>query len=423
MANTKVIILGSGFAGLTVAKSLGNTSLDVWLIDRTNHHLFQPLLYEVATTLLSFEDIAVPIREILAPYKNITVMMGEVVSIDKDKRIIALRNNEYVGFDFLIVALGSHDNYHGHDEWRNASLGLKSLSDALKIRERILMSFEKARRCDNYSNASKFLNFVIIGGGPRGVEMAGAIAEMVRKTMIRNFRHIDPSAAKIFLIEKLPRILNSFPEPLAQKSQTYLEKLGVRVMIDADLSRVTAQGVWVDQTFIPSQNVFWAAGDAASPVLKTLDIPLDRQGRAIVNSDLSIVGHPEIFVIGDAASVQDPKGAALPAVAPAAIQQGRYVGKILKQHREKNEREPFRYFDKGMLATIGKTKAVGIFMNIPLSGFLAWIIWGFIHLFYLTGLRNRISVLLEWVFSFFFDKRGARLIYGSIDEELPKDDK
>ncbi len=420
MASTKVIILGGGFAGLNIAKSLGNTPFDVWLIDKTNHHLFQPLLYEVATAALSPADIAVPIREILARYKNINVLMGEIVSIDKDKRIVSLRNGEFIGFDYLIIALGSQSSYYGHDDWKDFSLGLKNLDDALKIREQILLSFEKAERCDNRSKASEHLNFVIIGGGPKGTEMAGAIAEIADKTMIHNFRHIDPAQAKIFLIERLPRILSSFPEPLSRKAHVYLEKLNVRIMTEAQVSQISKQGVLIDNTYIPTQNVFWLAGDTASPILQTLGVPLDRQGRVIVDSDLSISGHPEIFVIGDAASVQDPLGVALPAVAPVAIQQGKYLGKILKHHQERKNRNPFHYNDKGMLAVIGKTKGIGTFRNFQFSGFFAWTIWGFVHLLFLTGFRNRLSVLLQWLFSFITNKRGARLIYRSIDEDPSK---
>ena len=417
MDNRKVIILGGGFAGLAVAKSLCNTPLDVWLVDKNNHHLFQPLLYEAATAALSPSDIATPIREILSRCQNATVLMGDVVSINKDERIIELQNKERIGFDYLVIAMGSNTNYHGHNEWEKFAPGLKSLKDALKIREQILISYEKAERCVSLSAASEHLNFVIIGGGPRGVEMAGAIAQIAYQTMIRNFRHIDFAAAKIYLIERTPRILNSFPEKLSRKANSYLEKLGIRVITNAAVTEITAKGVKVDQTFIPSRNVFWLAGDVGSPVLKTLNVPLDSQGRVIVDSDLSIAGHPEIFVVGDAASVQGPNGSPVPAAAPAAMQQGRYVGSILKRRLEKKDRKPFCYTDKGMLIAIRKTKGIGIIKNIQLSGFLAWIIWALVHLFYLNGLHNRIFVLIKWLFSFFTDKRSARLIYGSIDEE------
>ncbi|MBF8263192.1 MAG: ndh [Parachlamydiales bacterium] len=429
MAATKVIILGGGFAGLSAAKVLGKSTFDVWLIDRANHHLFQPLLYEVATAALSPADIATPIREILSKYKNINVLMGEVISIDKENRIIALRNGEKIGYDFLIIALGARHSYFGQNEWEKNAPGLKTLADALKIREKILISFEKAERCGNQSLALQYLNFVIVGGGPTGVEMAGAIAEIATNSLIQNFRHIDPSQAKIFLIEGLPIILSSFPEELSQKAQRYLEKMGVQVMTNRRVSDITDQGVSIgdplknsflkegdssSKLFIPSQNIIWAAGDQASPILKTLSTPLDRRGRVLVDPDLSIPHHPEIFVIGDAASRQ------LPATAAVANQQGRYVGKLLLSHQKKTERAPFRYLDIGMLAAIGKTKAIGSYKNFRFSGFFAWMIWGFVHVAYLEGFRNRLSVLMQWFFSFFTGQRDARLIYRSIDEELPK---
>jgi len=379
--------------------------------------LFPPLLYEVATAALSAADIATPIRELLSPYKNINVLMGEVVSIHKQERTVELRNGDLIGYDFLVIALGSHQYYFGHGDWEKFALGLKSLSDALRIRERILISFEKAERCSSLSEAEEYLNFIIVGGGPTGVEMAGAIAEMCYKTMLHNFRHIDPGRAKIFLVEAMPRILTAFPEKLSRKAQSYLENLRVQVMTGRKVTEVTEKGVKVEQTFIPSHNVIWAAGDHGSPVLKTLGVPLDRQEKVIVDADLSIPDHPEIFVIGDAACAMDPMEKPFPGVAPVAIRQGKYAGKIIRSQLPKKQRPPFTYFDKGMLATIGKTKAIGAFRKWEFSGFFAWVIWGFVHLVYLKGFHNRLSVMLQWVFSFFTNQRGARLIYRSIDKE------
>lgn len=416
----KVLILGGGFAGLNAAKTLSGSDFDVWIIDQTNHHLFQPLLYEVATAALSPSDIALPIREILSKSKNITVLMGEVVSIRKDQHMVVLRNGDSFDFDYLIIALGAKQSYFGHEEWKKYAPSLKTLSDALKIRERILISFEKAERCNDASQAQQYLNFIIIGGGPTGVEMAGAIAEIAHKALHENFRHIDPTKAKIYLFEGLPRILPSFPESLSRKAKSYLEKFGIQVLENHQITQINDQGITVNGILIPSQNIIWAAGNAASPVLKTLEAPLDRHGRVVVDLDLSLPNYPEIFVIGDAASVQDSQGHPLPQLAPVAIQQGRYVGKLLRRHPEKSKRKPFKYFDKGMLAAVSKTKAIGSYKKLQLSGFSAWMVWGIVHITYLMGLRNRITVLVHWLFSFFTGRRGARLIYRSIDEDLPK---
>lgn len=419
MALTKVVILGGGFAGLNAAKGLGNSKNDVWLIDKTNHHLFQPLLYQVASAALSPGDIAVPIREILSPYENVTVLMGEVVSINKEQQQVTLRNGDKIGYEYLIVALGARHSYFGHDAWEELAPGLKTLTDALKIRERILISFEKAERCDSISEAKKYLNFVIIGGGPTGVEMAGAIAEIAYQTMLKNFRRIDPTKTKIYLVEGSPHILPVYPEKLSIKAQGYLEHFGVKVITGKRVTNVTKEGVMVEDLFIPTENILWAAGNQASPVLKSLNAPLDRQGRVLVDADLSLPEHPEIFVLGDASCAMDNKGKPLPGLAPVAVQQGRYVSQIIRKRLPKNERPPFVYFDKGTMATIGKTKAIGTFGKIQFSGFLAWMGWCFIHVLYLIGFRNRMVVLTQWLFSYFSSQRGARLINRSIDEEMP----
>jgi NADH dehydrogenase len=417
MTNAKVVILGGGFAGISAAKALGNSKLDVWLIDKTNHHLFQPLLYQVASAALSPGDIAVPIREILSPYPNITVFMGEVTEINKEERQIVLSDGDRIGYDYLIVALGARHSYFGKDEWEPFAPGLKTLADALKIRNRILISFEKAERCDSISEAKKYLNFVIIGGGPTGVEMAGAIAEIAYHTMLKNFRRIDPSKTKIYLIEGSPHVLPVYPESLSLKAEQYLENFGVQVTTGKRVTDITAEGVTVEGTFIPTENILWAAGNQAAPVLKTLNVPQDRQGRVQVEADLSIPDHPEVFVLGDAACAMDQKGRPLPGLAPVAVQQGRYVAHILRRQLPKTDRHPFAYFDKGSMATVGKTKAIGTFGKIKFSGFLAWLAWCFIHILYLIGFRNRIAVLTQWLFSYFSSQRGARLINGSIDKK------
>lgn len=414
--NTKVVILGGGFGGLNAAKALGNSNVDVWLVDQTNHHLFQPLLYQVASAALSPGDIAVPIREILSGYENITVIMGEAVRIDKEKKVIEFRNGDRMGFDYLILAVGARHSYFGHPEWEVFAPGLKTLNDALKIRERILISFEKAERCDSISEAKKYLNFVIIGGGPTGVEMAGAIAEIAYETMLKNFRRIDVTKTKIYLIEGSSHILPVYPERLSEKAKQYLERMGVQVITSKRVTEVNSEGVMVENTFIPAHNILWAAGNQASPLLQTLDIPLDRQGRAIVEKDLSVPGSPNIFVIGDAAAAMDQKGKPLPGLAPVAVQQGRFVAMLLRKRVPKEDRPPFHYFDKGSMATIGKTKAICQFRKLQFSGFLAWLAWCFIHVLYLIGFRNRFAVLSEWLFSYFTSRRGARLIYRSLIE-------
>ncbi len=420
MAYTKVLILGGGFAGLNAAKALGNTKFDVWLIDKTNHHLFQPLLYQVASAALSPGDIAVPIREILSAYENVTVLMGQVERIDKEKREVVLQNGDRVGYEYLIVALGARHSYFGNDAWEEFAPGLKTLPDALRIRERILLSFEKAERCDSISEAKKYLNFVIIGGGPTGVEMAGAIAEIAYETMLKNFRRIDVTKTKIYLVEGSPHILPVYPEKLSEKAQKYLEHFGVHVITGKRVTNVTKEGVTVENLFIPCENILWAAGNQASPILKTLDVPLDKQGRVIVDSDLSVPGFPEIFVLGDAAYALDRKGKPLPALAPVAVQQGRYVAYLLRKRLPKSERPAFDYFDKGTMATIGKTKAIGMFGKLQFSGFIAWLAWCFVHILYLIGFRNRLIVLTRWLMSYFSSQRGARLINRSIEGELPK---
>lgn len=419
----KILILGGGFGGLNAAKALGNSKHEVWLIDKTNHHLFQPLLYQVASAALSPGDIAIPIREILSPYENITVLMGEVTAIDKQKQIVVLKNGDCIGFDAIVIALGARHSYFGRDEWEQYAPGLKTLSDALQVRERILISFEKAERCDSISEAKQYLNFVIVGGGPTGVEMAGAIAEIAYETMLKNFRRIDVTKTKIYLIEGFPQILQAYPESLAKKAQGYLEHFGVQVMVGKRVTNINENGVEIEGTFIPAHNILWAAGNQASPVLKTLGVPLDRQGRAIVDADLSIPEHPNIFVIGDSASAMDKQNKPLPALAPVAVQQGRYVARLLRKNLPKKERPPFRYLDKGTMATIGKTKAVGMFGKIKFYGFIAWLGWCFVHILYLIGFRNRIVVLAQWLFSYFTNRRGVRLVYRSVDEEFPRSTK
>ncbi|MCP5491525.1 MAG: NAD(P)/FAD-dependent oxidoreductase [Chlamydiales bacterium] len=420
MGFTRVIIVGGGFGGLNAAKGLRKAKIDLILFDKKNHHLFQPLLYQVASAALSPADIAIPLREILRDHKNTTVLMGDVIDVDKEKRFITLGNGEIMHFDFLVIAAGARHSYFGNDQWEKFAPGLKTVSDALNIRERLLTSFEKAERCDSIKEASKYLNFVIIGAGPTGVEMAGAIAEIAHKTMIRNFRRIKPEKARIYLLEAAPRVLPPYPEKLSKRAYKDLEKMGVSVMTSKRVTNVTDEGVQLEDGFIESKNVIWAAGNQAAPLLRTLDADLDRQGRVIVEKDLSLPGSPEIFVIGDAAHVLSKKGEPIPAVATAAIQEGAYVAHIIKRRIPKPLRPAFKYFDKGSMATIGRAKAVAYFGKIKFAGLLAWCAWGFIHIIYLIGFRNRFSVGLNWFFHYFSGIRGARLIHKSIEEEKDK---
>ena len=418
MAYTKVVIVGGGFGGLNTAKSLKGAKLDILLIDKTNHHLFQPLLYQVATAALSPADIATPIREVFRGQDNFHVIMGDVVAIDKNKKEIVLGNGDRMDYDYLVLSVGASHSYFGNDPWEKFAPGLKTISDALKIREQVLISFERAERMDSLKEAAKYLNFVVIGGGPTGVEMAGAIAEIARKTMFKNFRNIHPEESKVYLVEATPYILPVYPQKLSLKAKEDLENLGVCVMVGKKVTNVSEAGVQIEDTLIPCRNVIWAAGNQASPLLKTLDVPLDRQGRVIVDSELNIPGHPEIFVIGDAAQAMGEDGKPLPGIAPTAIQQGRYVAKILKKLVPKDKRPPFKYFDKGYMATIGKSKAVVVAGKLQFSGFIAWLAWCFIHIVYLVGFKNRLVVMMQWFFVFLTGQRGARLIYRSLDKEM-----
>lgn len=415
----RVVVVGGGFAGLNAVQALRRANVEILLIDRTNHHLFQPLLYQVSAAVLSPANIASPLRGILASQKNASVLMADITAINKEKDQVVAANGETYGYDYLVLAPGARHSYFGHPEWEEFAPGLKTLNDALRIRERILLSYERAERCKNFALVQRFMTFVVIGGGPTGVELAGAIAEIARKSLVHNFRHIAPEHTKVYLIEGESRVLPGFPPELSKKAKQDLESLGVQVMLDTYVTNVTADGVWCGEQFIESPNVFWAAGNAASPLLKTLNVPLDRAGRVPVNADLSIPGYPYIFVIGDAAACQG-KDDLLPGIAPVAMQQGTYVGKLIKNETPPQERKPFKYTDRGMMATIGKTHAVAVVGKKQLSGFLAWLAWGFIHVAYLITFQNRLTVMLNWIYLYLRNKRGTRLITRPItDSEDP----
>lgn len=415
MVKCKVIIIGGGFGGLNAAKALKKADVDILLIDKMNYHLFQPLLYEVATAALSPGEIATPLREILRYQKNVSVIMGEVSEINTKQKQVILSNQAWFKYDYLIVATGARHSYFGNDQWESFAPGLKTIPDALNIREQILISFERAERAD-FGSILPYLTFVIIGGGPTGVEMAGAIAEIAYKTMFKNFRKINPEKAQVFLIEACPNILPSYPERLSKRAKKDLEKLGVRVLNNTRVTNIDSTGVQVESMFIASKNVIWAAGNQASKLLTYLNTPLDRSGRVIVEPDLSLPNFPEVFVIGDAAHLEY-NNKLLPGVAPVAIQQGRYAAKMIARDLTKKNREPFKYFDKGSMATIGKAKAVAFIGKLQFTGIIAWLMWAFIHLIYLVGFRDRFIVLLEWIMALVSWKRGVRLIYNrSIDE-------
>lgn len=423
MDKKKIIIIGAGFGGLAAAKQLKGANAEILIIDKTNHFLFQPLLYQVAGASLSPRDIAISIREVFAHQKGVSVIMGEVIEIHKKQRYVVLGNKDRYDYDYLIVAVGARHSYFGNDRWEMVAPGLKTLSDALKIREHVLTSFEIAERCNDPKETDKYLTFAIVGGGPTGVELAGTFAEICKRTMKKNFSRISSEKARVILLEGFNRILPPFHPSLSERARKDLEKMGVEVLTEYKVTDIHKDGIQTDKGFIATRNVLWAAGNQAAPLLKTLGIECDRTGRAIVDHNLNIPDHPEVFVIGDAANFQW-KGASLPAVAPVAKQQGTFIGKLIKKetfqkHPAKHRKAGFRYLDKGGLATIGTWKAVGYYKKIHFKGVIAWLIWGLVHVFYLIGYRNRISVMLEWCLHTCTGKRGSRLIHGSIDEHIP----
>jgi NADH dehydrogenase len=406
----KVVIIGGGFGGLSVAKALAGKPVDVTLIDRTNHHLFQPLLYQVATAGLAPSDIAQPIRHILREGENISVLMHEVEGIDPAAKSVRTVGGEF-RYDYLVVAAGARHSYFGHDEWEKIAPGLKSLPDAIELRRRILEAFEFAETTADDSLREAALTFAIIGAGPTGVEMAGAIAELAKRTMVDDFRKIRTRHARIYLLDAAPRILPGFSASLSKSAETQLKEMDVEVHVGTNVLNVTAEGVHLGDWTIRARTVIWAAGNAASPLARQLDATVDRQGRVLVEKDLSIPGHPEIFAIGDMASFLHQTGSPLPGVAPVAMQMGKHVARNIMALAEGRKSRRFRYFDKGSLATIGRNRAVADLRGIRFGGVVAWLSWLFIHLLFLVGLRNRVLVLLQWVWAYFTYARGARLIY------------
>ena len=415
----RVVIVGAGFGGLNAARALGKAPVQITVIDRKNFHTFQPLLYQVATAGLSPGEIAAPIRSILRSHRNIEVLMGEVVGIDLEKRVVQTSEGS-TPYDYLIVAAGATHSYFGHDDWEVFAPGLKTIEDALEIRRRVLLAFELAERQAASGEGAIPLNFVVVGGGPTGVELAGTLAEISRHALEHEFRSIDPARTHILLLEGGPRILPSYTEDLSRSAEEQLKQLGVEVRTSTMVTRVEAGAVEIGATRLPATVVLWAAGVAASPLGKKLTNSVDRAGRVPVEADLTLPGHPEVFVIGDLAARKDEQGKLLPGVAPVAIQQGKYVAKIIRQEVEGSglrssgkSRTPFHYWDKGSLATIGRAAAVAQFGKIHISGYIAWLSWLFVHIFFLIGFRNRLLVFIQWAWSYITYERGARLITGS----------
>ena len=406
----RILIVGGGFAGLNAAKCLGNVKdVEVTLIDRRNHHLFQPLLYQVAMAGLSPAEIAAPIRSMLSKYRNINVLQEEVQKVDPAKKSISTNVDSY-SYDYLIMACGARHSYFGHEEWEEYAPGLKTLEQATEIRRRVLTAFEEAEKEKSPVIQKKWLTFVIVGGGPTGVELAGAIGEMSRYTLNEDFRNIDPKLTRIILVEAGPRILPSFSEKLTSRATRDLEKLGVQVWTSSMVTHIDEQGVEIGSERIQSATVIWAAGVQASSLGESLEVPLDRQRRVIVEPDLSLKEYPEVFVIGDQAHCAHQNGKPLPGVAPVAFQQGRFIGQNILREIKGIDRLEFRYLDKGQMATIGKSKAIVETGRLKIGGFIAWVAWLLIHIYYLTGFKNRLFVTLNWAWSYLTFRRGARLV-------------
>jgi len=411
----RVVIVGGGFGGLSAARALRKASVRITLIDRRNHHLFQPLLYQVATAALNPSDIAVPIRHILSRQKNATVLLAQAASVDAAANKLILSDGE-LPYDYLVLATGATHAYFGHDDWAPFAPGLKTIEDALEIRRRVLVAYERAERETDPERQREWLTFVIVGGGPTGAELAGALAEISRHALVRDFRTIDPSKARILLLEGGPRVLPPFPPELSEKAREQLVRLGVEVRTGGQVTAIDAGGVSIGAERIAARTVLWAAGVAASPLAKSLGVPLDRAGRVPVTPELTVPGHPKIFVLGDLASLQQD-GKPLPGVAPVAMQAGRHTALNLARAARGEPLLPFRYRDKGSLAVIGRSAGVAAFPKSKWSGAAAWWAWLLIHIFYLIGFRNRVLVLMQWAWAFLTWQRGARLITGGPPDE------
>ena len=409
----RIVVLGGGFGGLTFCKTFRNPDAKVLLVDRQNHHLFQPLLYQVATAGLAASEIAQPIRSILRDHPNVQVHLGEIDSIRPHERLVT-GAGQRLPYDYLVFALGGRTTYFGHPEWEAFAPGLKSLDDAQRIRREVLLAFEHAENASSPTEQQRLMTVVVVGGGPTGVELAGALVELARHVLIRDFRRIDPARARIVLVEGAPRLLGQFPDSLASNARATLERMGVEVRCGLQVRSLQAGRVeFHTGDVIEAGNIIWAAGIGASPLTAQLGVPLDRAGRVLVNPDLSVPGHPEIFVIGDAASLVDSSGQPVPGVSPAAMQQATHVARQIEDELEgRPNRRPFRYWDKGSMATIGRYAAVAKVGPLEFSGYPAWLAWLFVHLMFLIGLRNKVAVLGQWFYSYVMYRRGARIIIG-----------
>lgn len=412
----RVVIVGAGFGGLNTARILAREPLQITIVDRKNHHTFQPLLYQVATAGLSPGEIASPIRAIFRGETNVVSLLEEVQDFDLDRHLVKTSEQE-ISYDYLIVAAGATHAYFGHDEWEPYAPGLKTIEDALEIRRRVLLAFELAERQAISGASTEPLTFVVVGAGPTGVELAGTLAEINQHVLAHEFRSIDPSRTRILLLEGGPRVLPAYAEDLSRSAEDQLRHLGVEVRTNTMVTGIEPGAVRMGDSRIVAPVILWAAGVAASPLGKKLGAPCDRAGRVLVQPDLSLPGHPEVFVIGDLAALKDEEGKMLPGVAPVAIQEGKYVGNLIRNELHGKLRQNFHYWDKGSLATIGRAAAVAQFGRIHISGFVAWLSWLFIHIFFLIGFRNRLLVFIQWAWSYVTYERGARLITGNA--ELP----
>jgi NADH dehydrogenase len=410
------VIVGAGFGGLEAVKGLADAPVDVTVVDRRNHHLFQPLLYQVATAALNPSEIAAPIRRVLRDQANATVILGNAECVDTENRKVILSDGE-LSYDYLVLASGAKHSYFGHDDWAPHAPGLKSLEDALGIRRKMLIAFEAAEREESEDAKQEWLTFVIVGGGPTGVELAGAFAEIARRSLRSDFRHIDARTTRVILVEGLPRILPALTESLSARAKVQLEKLGVEVRTNAMVTDITPKGVCLGDEWIEAHNVFWAAGVEASPIAQNLGAELDRSGRVLVSPELRVPGHENLFVVGDLANITQD-GRPVPGVAQAAMQQGRHAAANIKRAVEGEPLKPFRYVDKGTLATIGRASGVADIRGLRLSGFVAWVAWLAVHIWFLIGFRNRLVVMLEWARAYFTSEKQARLITEEVDKIL-----
>lgn len=416
----RVVIVGGGFGGIAAARALRHEDVEVTVVDRTNHHLFQPLLYQVATAMLNPSDISVPIRWLLRRVRNASVLLGEVARVDLDRRVVVLADGgRELPYDRLVVAAGMANHYHGHDAWEAQAPGLKSIDDALRIRRRFLLAFERAEAAEHEEERRAWLTVVVVGGGATGVELAGMLPEVAR-ALRREYRRFDPRSLRVVLVEGGPRLLGGFDEALAARAARDLRALGVEVRLDTRVTAIDDDGIaFADGSRIAAREVFWAAGVRAAGITDSLGVPRDALGRVLVAPDLSVPGHPEVFVVGDAAAIPRPGGGWLPGVAPVANQTGAHAAAMIRADRRGAARRPYRWFDKGDLATIGRHRAVAEFAGVRVTGSLAWLLWLFVHVLYLAGFRNRMSVLFQWAYAYVTWQRGARLITGTDTGEFP----